>query len=124
MPGTVLIKSTLCQIHSHVVDLPAAGPEPAGLLGQAGLRGAPALRHGSRRRHLAYRNVPAFTRARAMARGLRATVAASEGRALRREPEPAEALLPVPGGAQAVATGHPRPLPGFARSGGVLPEEE
>ena len=37
-----------------------------------------------------------------------------EGRPLRREPEPAAALLPVPGGAQALARRHPGSLPRLA----------
>src|SRR5437868_9356529 len=102
MSGSVLIKSTLCQNPSHVVDLPATGPEAAGLLGQAGLRGPPALRHGSRRRHLAHCHVPALARPRAVARRLRAAVAPPEGRALWGEPQPPAALLPVPGGAEAL----------------------
>ena len=75
----------------------------AGLLGRAGLRAAAALRHGSRRRHLPHRHLPARARPRALERRLRAAVAPPEGRPLRREPEPPAALLPVPGGAEALA---------------------
>ena len=44
-----------------------------------------------------------------------------EGRPLRREPEPPAALLPVPGGAEAVAGRHPRPLPRLARGARLRP---
>ena len=47
-----------------------------------------------------------------------------EGRPLRREPEPPAALLPVPGGAQAGAGRHPRPLPRLARGARLRPEDQ
>ena len=46
-----------------------------------------------------------------------------EGRPLRREPEPAAALLPVPGGAEAGAGRHPRALPRLARGARLRPEQ-
>ena len=49
-----------------------------------------------------------------MERRLRAALAPAQGRPLRREPEPAAALLPVPGDHEAVAGEHPGPLPGRA----------
>ena len=70
---------------------------------RAGLRAAAALRHGGRRGHVAHGDLPARARPRAVARRLRAAVAPPEGRPLRREPEPDAALLPVPGGAEALA---------------------
>ena len=48
---------------------------------------------------------------RALERRLRAALAPAEGRPLRREPEPAAALLPVPGDPEADAARHPGPLP-------------
>src|SRR5438477_297752 len=47
----------------------------------------------------------ARARAEAMECRLRAALAPAEGRALRREPEPAAALLSVPGDPEAVAAG-------------------
>ena len=62
---------------------------------------------------------PATTLARArpqaLERGLRAALAPAQGRPLRREPQPAAALLPVPGDHEAVAGRHPGPLPGEPR---------
>ena len=84
-------------------QLPATDPQAADLLGCARLRAAAALRHGGRRRHQPHRDVPARARARALEGGLRAAEPAPEGRPLRREPESAAALLPVPGGAEAGA---------------------
>ena len=46
----------------------------------------------------------------ALERLLRAAFAPAQGRPLRREPEPAAALLPVPGDHEAVAGEHPRSL--------------
>ena len=57
---------------------------------------------------------PATTLARArpqaLERGLRAALAPAQGRPLRREPQPAAALLPVPGDHEAVAGRLPGPL--------------
>src|SRR5262249_50663246 len=55
-------------------------------------------------------------RPRALERRLRAALAPAQGRALRREPEPAAALLPVPGDPEAVARRHPGPLSQLAES--------
>ena len=46
----------------------------------------------------------------ALERGLRPALAPAQGRPLRREPQPAAALLPVPGDPEAVAARHPGPL--------------
>jgi glycyl-tRNA synthetase alpha chain len=48
-------------------------------------------------------------------------LAAAEGRALWREPEPAAALLPVPGGAQALARCHPGALHRLIEAAGCKP---
>src|SRR5947207_1779347 len=85
-------------------------PGAATFLGRPGLRHSAALRHGGRRRHLPSGDDLARARAEALERGLRAAVTAAEGRPLRREPEPAAALLPIPGDPEAVAAGHPGPL--------------
>ncbi len=111
----------LASSRSPMLTFQQTHPHAAGLLGPAGLRAAAALRHGSRRRHLPHRDLPARARARALARGLRAALAPPEGRPLRREPEPAAALLPVPGGAQALARRHPRALPRLARGARLRP---
>jgi predicted amidohydrolase len=89
--------------HGLDADVPADRSRASAVLGQAGLRVAAALRHGSGRGHIAHGDVPARARSRAVARRVCAAVAPAEGRALRREPEPHAALLPVPGGAEAVA---------------------
>ena len=62
------------------------------------------------RRHLPSGDHAARARAEALERRLRAAVAPAEGRPLRREPEPAAALLPVPGDPEAVAAGPAGPL--------------
>ena len=105
-------------------ELPGRHPSPAELLGQARLRAAAALRHGGGCGHLPHRHVPARARPRALARGVRAALAASQGRPLRREPEPAAALLPVPGGAQALARQHPGPLPRLPAGAGHRPAQQ
>ena len=93
------------------------GPDPgaAAVLGRAGLRDPAALRHGGGRRHLPSGHHLARARPQALERGLRAALAPAQGRPLRREPEPAAALLPVPGDHEAVAGGLPGPLPGEPR---------
>jgi len=98
-----------CGQPSADAHLSASHPQAPGLLGPPGLRPAPAydMEVGAGTSHTA-----TFLRAIVPSRGapLRAAVAPAEGRPLRREPEPHAALLPVPGGAEAVAAGHPRPL--------------
>src|SRR3989338_4955397 len=89
-------------------------PDAAKLLGQAVLRAAATLRYGSRRGHVAHRDFPARARPGAVESRLCAAVAPPQGRALRREPEPAAALLPVSGGAEALSVQHPRFIPRFA----------
>src|SRR5690606_32731964 len=80
--------------HAHIPTTDFIAPA---ILGSPGVCPAAALRHGSRGRHLAHRHVPARHRPGTLARGLRPTLAPPQGRALRREPQPAAALLPVPG---------------------------
>ena len=103
----------LCEhpVDQQGAELSRPDPGPAALLGGAGLRDPAALRRRGRRRHLPPRDHPARARARALARRLRAAVAAADRRPLRREPEPAAALLPVPGDPEAVAGRPPGALP-------------
>ena len=62
-----------------------------------------ALRHGGRRGHVASGDDIARARPTAVARRLCAALAPAQGWPLRREPQPAAALLPVPGDPEAVA---------------------
>ena len=55
----------------------------------------------------------------ALERRLRAALAPPDRRALRRQPVPPAALLPVPGGDQTLAAGHPRSVPGEPRGAGL-----
>ena len=98
-------------------DQVVPGPDPgaAAVLGRAGLRDPAALRHGGGRRHVPPGHHLARARPQALERGLRAALAPAQGRPLRREPQPAAALLPVPGDHEAVAGGHSGPLPGEPR---------
>ena len=96
-------------------QLSGADPAPAGLLGRAGLRDPAALRHGGRGRHLPPGHDAARARPAALGGRLRAALAAPDRRALRREPEPLPALLPVPGDREALAAGLPGPLSRLAR---------
>src|SRR5205807_54015 len=89
-------------------------PDAAALLGGPRLRGAATLRHGDGRGHVSSRHYVARARAEALERGLRAAIAAAEGWPLWREPEPAAALLPVPGDPQAVAAGPAGSVPEVA----------
>ena len=66
------------------------------------------------RRHVPSGDHPARARTEALERRLRAAVAAAEGRPLWRKPEPAAALLPVPGDPEAVAARHPGSLSAIA----------
>src|SRR5204862_1079532 len=97
-------------------------PQAAELLGGERLRPAAALRHGNGRWHVPYRDVPARDRPRTLARRLRAALAATQGRALRRQPQPPAALLPVSGRAETFAGGDPGYLPGIARGARHQPE--
>src|SRR5579885_181494 len=72
-------------------QLSGPDPTPAGFLGTAGLRHPAALRRRGRRRHIPSRHHPARARPQAVARGLRAALAASDRRPLRRESQPAPA---------------------------------
>src|SRR4051794_26041255 len=80
-----------------------SGPDPhaAEFLGEAGLPHSAALRRGDGRWYFSPCHDLAFAWPAAVARGLCATVASAEGWALRRESEPAAALLPVPGDPEA-----------------------
>src|SRR5258706_8633257 len=84
-------------------DLSGPDPDAAGILGEAGLSDPAALRHGGGRRDLAPGDDSARARAAPLARRLCAALAASEGWALWREPEPAAALLPISGDPEAIA---------------------
>src|SRR5690606_5024692 len=84
-------------------DISTDHPPAPGILGPAGLRPAAALRHGSRGGYLPHRHLPARARPGTLARRLRPALAPPQGRPLRRKPQPAPALLPVPGRAQALA---------------------
>src|SRR5439155_8203701 len=83
--------------HAPRTLVPGPDPGAPALLGRPGLRHLAALRHGGRRRHLPSGDHAARARAEALERGLRSAIAPAEGRPLRREPEPAAALLPIPG---------------------------
>ena len=83
--------------------LPGPDPRAAAVLGRPGLRAAAAARHGGGRRHLPHGHLPALHRPGTLERGLCAALAAAHRRPLWREPVPAAALLPVPGGDQALA---------------------
>ena len=95
--------------------VPGLYPHAAALLGRSGLRDPAALRHGNRRRHLSSGDDAARARAEAVEGRLCAAVAPAEGRPLRRKPQPAAALLPVPGDPQAVAAGPAGPVSEIAR---------
>src|SRR5437016_14081629 len=82
------------------------------------MRAAAALRHGSGRRNVSYRDLPARHRSRALESRLCAAITPAEGRPLRRESKPAAALLPVPGGAEAIPGRDPGDLPGFPQAPG------
>src|SRR5918996_4628010 len=83
--------------------VPGPDSSASALLGRPGLRDPAALRHGGRRGDVSSGDHIAGARAEALERGLRAALAAAEGWPLRREPEPATALLPVSGDPEAVA---------------------
>ena len=74
-----------------------------GFWARAGLRHPAALRRGDGRGHVPSGHHPARARPAAVAGGLCAALAPPDRRALRREPEPAAALLPVPGHPEADA---------------------
>src|SRR5947207_5453901 len=95
--------------------VPGTDPDAAALLGGLRLRDPAALRHGSRRRHLSPRHHIARARSETLERGLCATLAAAKGWPLRREPQSAAALLPIPGDPQAIAAGYSGALSEIAR---------
>src|SRR6185503_1500490 len=79
----------------------AHDPRARAVLGRARVRDPAAVPVRGGRGHVQPGDVPALARARAVAGRLRRAVPPSEGRALRREPEPLPAVLPVPGAAEA-----------------------
>src|SRR5690606_32655480 len=99
-------------------DLPGHDPAPERLLGETGLRADPAAGPRSRCRHLPPGDLPARAGARAMECGLRAALAPSHRRPLRREPQPPAALLPVPGGDEAQPGQHRRAVLRLAEGAG------
>src|SRR5688572_26644617 len=99
-------------------DLPGPDPCAAAVLGPAGLRAAAALRHGDGCGDVPHGHVPAGRRPGAVERRVRSALASPDRWALRREPVSRAAVLPVPGGDQAIATEFHRPLPGISRGGG------
>ena len=108
-----------------MLDLPATGPRSSRAIGTG--KGCALLQPYDMEvgaGHLPHRHLPARARPGAVARRLRAAVAPPQGRPLRREPEPAAALLPVPGGPEALAARHPRPLPRLARGARLRPQAE
>src|SRR5206468_12617790 len=92
---------SLTNAHAPGTLVPGIDPDAAALLGGLRLRDPAALRHGSRRRHLSPRHHTARAGSEALERGLCATLAAAKGWPLRRESQPAAALLPVPGDPEA-----------------------
>src|SRR3546814_4647648 len=72
------------------------------------LRAGAAARPRSRRRHLPPGHLPALARPGAVERRLRAALPPPHRRPLRPEPQPPAALLPVPGGDEALARQHRR----------------
>ena len=96
-------------------DVPGHDSRARGLLGRPRLRAHAAVPHRARRGHLQSRDVPALPRPEAVAHRLRRAGDPPDRRALRREPVPLPALLPVPGDPQAGARGRARPLLRLAR---------
>ncbi len=94
-------------------ELPGHDPRAPRLLERAGLPDPPALRHAHGRGHLPPGDHAARARSRAVERRLRPAEPPPDRRALRREPQPAAALLPVPG--------DPEAQPG--EPAGALPQE-
>src|SRR5690606_23065978 len=97
------------------VLLPGPDPHIAEFLGGAGLRDPAALRHADGRGHVPYGHDAALAGAKALERRLCAALAPPDRRPLWREPQPAAALLPVPGHPEALAPQYPGSLPGLAR---------
>ncbi len=102
-------------------ELSVADRRSAEFLGAAGLRDPAALRRRDGRRHLPSGDGPARARARAVARRLCAALAPAGRRPLWREPQPAAALLPVPGDPEAGAGRHPGALSGSLAAIGIDP---
>ena len=91
-------------------DLPRHHSGALALLGRSGLRRAAALRQRGRCGHVPPRHDAALARSRHVAHRLRAAFSATDRRALRREPQPPAALLPVPGDSQAEPGQRARPV--------------
>ena len=96
-------------------DLSGAAAGARGLLVAEGMRAAAALRHGGGRRHLPPRHLPARHRPGSVGGCASSSLPETFGRTLWREPQPAAALLPVPGGDEAFAARHPGRLSGLPR---------
>src|SRR5690606_275701 len=103
--------SIVRRTHACRPVLPIAHPDVAAFLGGSGLRRAPAVRRRGGGRDLPSGDHLARARARALARRLCPAFAAADRRPLRREPEPASALLPVPGDSEAGPREQPGALP-------------
>ena len=84
-------------------ELSGRHQQPQRVLGLARLRADEPVPHGGRRRHVQPGDVAALPRGGPVALRVRRAVDPPDRRALRREPVPAAALLPVPGAAQALA---------------------
>src|SRR5690606_21892189 len=87
--------------HAPQPLVPGADPDAAPILGGLWLRHPPALRHGSRRGYIPPGHYLARAGSAPVERGLCAALAPAEGRPLRREPQPAAALLSVSGDPEA-----------------------
>src|SRR5215468_3678139 len=96
--------------------VPGTYPCVAAILGELGLRYSAALRYGGGRGDVS----PCHHAARAWTQTVECCLCAaftsSEGRALWRKPQPAAALLPIPGDPETVAARYSGSLPQFAQS--------
>src|SRR3954453_23902167 len=81
-----------CRDDEQDAEFPGADPTPARVLGGARLRDPAALRRRDGSRHVPPGDDAPGTRAEAVAGRVRPAEPAADGRALRREPEPAGAL--------------------------------
>ena len=106
-------------------ELPGHDRHAERVLGRARRRDHAAVPHRAGGGHVQSGHVPARPRpdASGVARGLRRAGDPAGRRALRREPVPLPALLPVPGDPQAGPGGCPRPVLRLARSARDRPPE-
>ena len=102
-------------------NLPRHAGLTPGVLGRARVCGHAAVPHRARGRHDEPGHVPALPWPGRMADRLRRARDQAHRRALRREPVPVSALLPVPGHPQAQPGGRPRPVLGLAGGAGDRP---